>query len=123
MWIANGTGVAPFVSMARVGLSEGKFLLHGARELADFYFQDELAFIMGERYLRCCSLPGPRAGFGLGAGLGFHAGRLTAYLESRSWDPAQSYELCGSASMVVDVRELLIAKGIPHSRIVSEVYY
>ena len=89
MWIANGTGLAPFLSMARAGLSAGKKLLHGARASEDFYFADELA----------------------------------AFLESESWDPALSYELCGSASMVVEVRDLLIEKGIPHRSIVSEVYF
>lgn len=119
VWIANGTGVAPFVSMARAGLADEKTLLHGARELEDFYFHDELERVMGGRYVRCWSSAGleaPRAD-------GLYAGRLTAYLESKTWDPGRHYELCGSVSMVVDVRELLIGKGIPHSRIVSEVYY
>jgi ferredoxin--NADP+ reductase len=126
VWIANGTGVAPFIAMSRAGLAEGKTLLHGAREPDDFYFQGELERTLGERYVRCRS----RRDLGVGPGHGAtrpdgnrFEGRLTDYLESRSWDPGLPYELCGSASMVVDLRELLIAKGIPHSRIVSEVYY
>ena len=119
VWIANGTGVAPFVSMARAGLAPEKRLLHGARALEDFYFQDELAAALGERYTRCLSGPGREA---LGTA-GIFCGRLTAFIESRSWDPGLSYELCGSALMVVEVRDLLIDRGVPHSRIISEVYF
>jgi ferredoxin/flavodoxin---NADP+ reductase len=119
VWIANGTGIAPFVSMARAGFSGGKKLLHGARALEDFYFRDELEALMGEDYLRCCSSSDPASPV---AG-GLFPGRLTAFLEARSWEAEAIYELCGSASMVVDVRDLLIAKGVPHARIISEVYF
>jgi ferredoxin--NADP+ reductase len=119
LWIANGTGLAPFLSMARAGLSGGKRLLHGVRAPEDFYFADELAAVMGERYIRCCSRSGPDTRNATGT---YH-GRLTAFLESESWDPELSYELCGSASMVVEVRDILIGKGVPHPSIVSEVYF
>ncbi len=119
IWIANGTGLAPFLSMARAGLSAEKTLLHGARALEDFYFQDELEAVMGDRYLRCRS--GASGDFGNANGI--RAGRLTAVIDSESWDPGLMYELCGSASMVVDVRDLLMAKGVPHSGIISEVYF
>lgn len=136
VWIANGTGVAPFVSMSRAGLSKGKTLLHGARDLEDFYFSDELERAMSSKYVRCSSrLDAARtdlartdatrantAPAARGCG-GLYAGRLTSYLAAQSWDPELPFELCGSASMIVDVRELLIGKGIPHSKIVSEVYY
>src|SRR5208282_480916 len=75
IWIANGTGVAPFLSMARAGLSAGKRLLHGARAPDDFYFADELAALMGERYIRCCSRSEPDSRKATGA----HLGRLTAF--------------------------------------------
>jgi ferredoxin/flavodoxin---NADP+ reductase len=119
VWIANGTGVAPFLSMARAGLAREKLLVQGARTIADFYFGDELALLMGAGYLRCCTRTGPGS-----EGLaGLFSGRLTGFLESRDWDPGRPYELCGSAPMVVEVRDLLIRKGVPHGNIVSEVYY
>ncbi len=119
VWIANGTGVAPFMSMARAGLVAGKTLIHGSRGIEDFYFQDELEARMGEGYLRCLSRPIP----GAPSQTGLFPGRLTAYLASRDWQGARSYELCGSASMVVEVRDLLIEKGVEHERIISEVYF
>jgi ferredoxin--NADP+ reductase len=33
------------------------------------------------------------------------------------------YYLCGSAEMVVDVRDILIAKGIPYEQIFAEIYF
>ena len=39
-WIATGTGIAPFYSMFRSGISENKTLIHGVRQLSQFYFED-----------------------------------------------------------------------------------
>ena len=33
------------------------------------------------------------------------------------------YYLCGSADMVVEVRDILIGKGIPFGHIISEIYF
>jgi ferredoxin-NADP reductase len=54
---------------------------------------------------------------------GVFPGRLTAAIRSGTWDSDRPFELCGSSTMVVEVRELLIGKGVPHSSIVSELYY
>jgi ferredoxin-NADP reductase len=123
VWIANGTGLAPFLSMARAGLAEGKRLLHGARAPGDFYFSGELCALMGERYLRCRSQAGRESRAACPEGAGIFLGRLTAFLEAGRWDAGLRYELCGSASMVVEVRDLLIGKGVPLRNIVSEVYF
>ena len=56
VFIASGTGVAPFASMLRSGMTENKTLIHGGRILESFYFKDELTDILGEEnYIRCCS--------------------------------------------------------------------
>ena len=82
IWIANGTGLAPFLSMARAGLSAEKTLLHGARSLEDFYFQDELEAVMGDRY--CAVVRARVAILAMQMAL---AGRLTAFIDSESWGP------------------------------------
>ena len=46
-WIATGTGIAPFYSMFQSGLSDQKILIHGARHLSQFYFEDELEWALG----------------------------------------------------------------------------
>ncbi|HLP04011.1 MAG TPA: hypothetical protein VK152_01155 [Paludibacter sp.] len=114
-WIAAGTGVAPFVSMARSGLAANKILVQGGRYDSNFYFSDELEKIFGENYVRCCSQQ-PDTRF-------FH-GRLTVWLTNQTNLPADyQYYLCGSPEMVVQVRDILIAKGIPFQNIISETYF
>jgi ferredoxin/flavodoxin---NADP+ reductase len=114
-WIAAGTGIAPFMSMLRSGLSANKTLLHGGRTPESFYFSEELKTILGNRYIRCCSRhEGPE----------LFRGRVTHYLEQQESLPTnQKYYLCGSAEMVVECREILLRKGISYNQIVAEIYF
>jgi ferredoxin--NADP+ reductase len=113
VWIANGTGVAPFLSMLRSGQKQDKLLVHGARTRAQFYGQDTAMTLVGD-YVRCASAD---------AGGGLFSGRLTSYLDSRSWPVDRPYYLCGSAAMIVEARDILIRRGVPYQQILSEVYF
>jgi ferredoxin--NADP+ reductase len=114
-WIATGTGIAPFYSMFRSGISENKTLIHGARQLNQFYFEDELEWAMGERYIRCCSQQ---------QSCNVFPGRVTKYLEEIDDLPTNiNYYLCGKALMVVEVRDLLILRGVPFQNILAEIYF
>ena len=114
-WIATGTGIAPFYSMFQSGLSDQKILIHGARNLSQFYFEDELEWALGDRYIRCCS--GEQA-------CNVFPGWVTSYLVERNHFPKDfKYYLCGKSLMVVDVRDLLISKGIPYENIFAEIYF
>lgn len=114
-WIATGTGIAPFYSMFRSGIAEKKTLIHGVRDLSHFYFEDELEWAMGERYVRCCAHE---------QSCNVFPGRVTKYLEEINDLPANiNYYLCGKALMVVEVRDLLIAKGVPYENILAEIYF
>jgi len=113
-WIASGTGIAPFRSMFRSGLSGNKILIHGGRFLHSFYFQDEFSRL-GGNYVRCCSAQ---------SGKGVYEGRLTSYLrEANLPSDGCMYYLCGSAEMVVETRDLLIGRGVAFENIVSEIYF
>ncbi len=115
VWIATGTGIAPFYSMLRSGLGENKTLLHGNRYLEQFNFFDEFQEALGQEYIRCCSAEVSEE---------VYQGRVTGYLEAQEeLNPALKYYLCGSADMVVEVRDLLISKGIPFGNIISEIYF
>jgi len=49
---------------------------------------------------------------------------VTDYLAQHPALPTdRPYYLCGSEVMVVEVRDLLIARGIPFTRIFSEIYF
>ena len=114
-WIATGTGIAPFYSMFKSGYAENKILIHGARHLDQFYFQDELLRKFGDEYIRCCSLEQSPDIF---------PGRITTYLSGMENLPKDFlYYLCGGGMMVIDVRDLLIEKGVPYEQIVSEIYF
>lgn len=114
-WIATGTGIAPFYSMFRSGISENKTLIHGVRNLSQFYFEDELEWEMGTRYVRCCAHE---------QSCNVFPGRVTRYLEEiNDLPPNINYYLCGKALMVVEVRDLLIAKGVLYQNILAEIYF
>ena len=55
VWIATGTGIAPFYSMFRSGLADDKMLIHGNRYLEQFHFFDEFESGLGSKYIRCCT--------------------------------------------------------------------
>lgn len=115
IWIAAGTGIAPFYAMFRSGLGENKILLHGNRYLEQFHFYDEFQEALGDNYIRCCTGE---------TGDGVFPGRVTDYLQDRQdLDPVLKYYLCGSADMVVETRDILISKGIPFGHIISEIYF
>lgn len=114
-WIATGTGIAPFYSMFQSGLSDHKLLIHGARYLNQFYFEDELEWALGSNYIRCCSRE---------HSCNVYPGRVTDYLLEKNQFPKDyKYYLCGKSLMVVDIRDLLISKGIPYENIFAEIYF
>lgn len=114
-WIATGTGIAPFYSMFRSGISENKTLIHGVRLLNQFYFEDELEWALGDRYIRCCAKE---------QSCNVFPSRVTKYLEEINDLPTNiNYYLCGKALMVVEVRDLLISRGVPFENILAEIYF
>lgn len=114
-WIATGTGIAPFYSMFRSGITQNRTLIHGVRSLDRFYFEDEFRQGIPGNYIRCCAHEPSEDVF---------PGRVTHYLEQVDELPADIYYyLCGKALMVVEVRDLLIARGVPYENILSEIYF
>ncbi|MBU1369935.1 MAG: oxidoreductase [Bacteroidetes bacterium] len=114
-WIAAGTGVAPYRSMLRSGLGQNKKLIHGGRTADSFYFHDEMKAAFGAAYIRCCSQESSDD---------FYNGRLTNWLREQKNIPTdQNFYLCGSAEMVVEVRDILISKGVAIEKLMSEIYF
>lgn len=113
-WIASGTGIAPFISMIGSGLAANKKLIHGVRNLNQFYFEDELEEALGDNYIRCCSRESSCNVFN---------GRVTHFLKTLQQFPNIKYYICGKALMVVEVRDLLIEKGVPFENISAEIYF
>ena len=114
-WIASGTGIAPYAAMFRSGLFKNKTLIHGGRHHHSFYFEKEFIPVLKENYIRCCSQDEAE---------GLYHGRLTRYLQDVKKLPENCrFFLCGSPEMVVEVRDLLIKRGVEYERIVAEIYF
>jgi ferredoxin--NADP+ reductase len=119
VWIATGTGIAPFHSMVQSGKAlEDTILVHGARQKKDFYFYENFQKSMDRRYIACSSVLEQS---------GFYSGRLSKYLKedfSFAQCPEQTcFYLCGSSSMIVDIRDLLLSKGVEFDKIICEIYF
>ncbi len=115
VWIATGTGIAPFYSMIKSGLGQNKILIHGNRFLEQFHFYDEFEMVLGHNHIRCCSGEKDER---------VYHGRVTDFIEEEAeLDPSLKYYLCGNAEMVVETRDILIQKGIPFHQIISEIYF
>ncbi len=115
IWVAAGTGIAPFRSMLRSGLSEGKTLLQGASAPESLYFSEEFRAALGESWIPCLSKSRQT---------GIFSGRVTDYLRQLPFIATEkTWYLCGSAEMVVDTRDILVERGVPFGKVLAEVYF
>jgi len=115
VFIAAGTGIAPFMSMLLSGKAKGATLIHGAPYPEYFYYSGILSNTLGENYIRCCSRCQPGC---------LYVGRVTDFVKQwNDLDVSRPYYLCGSAEMVVETRDILISRGVPVSNINSEIYF
>jgi len=114
-WIAAGTGIAPFISMMESGMSGNKTLVHGGRMQESFYFADAFAKELKQAYVRCSSVVESND---------MYPGRLTKFLKEYKNLPVDAnFYVCGSPQLVVDVRDILIARGVAYSQIIAEIYF
>jgi benzoate/toluate 1,2-dioxygenase reductase component len=115
VFVATGTGIAPFVSMAKAGVKDF-LLLHGVRRFLDLYYEPLLRKT-AKLYVPCLSaVKDPREAPGA------FAGRVTGYLSSQLGPGAYDFYLCGNADMIRDVI-LLVDQGFPDSRVYTETFY
>lgn len=108
-FIAAGTGIAPFYSMIQSGLKENKKLIHGARHLNEFFFEDELEWVLGDNYVRCCSGE---------SSCDIRQQRVTDYIDALPELPDVKYFLCGSSAMVAEIHDLLVEREVPAENII-----
>ncbi len=114
VWIATGTGIAPFISMLKSGKGTKGLLIHGVHSPEYLYFENFLKDILGNNYIPCCSTCNHSNYFN---------GRVTHYLKDQNLATDKKYYLCGVAEMVVETRDLLISKGVDFKNIFSEIYF
>jgi benzoate/toluate 1,2-dioxygenase reductase component len=113
VFVATGTGIAPFVSMSRAGVT-GFTLLHGVRHPGDLYYRSELAAAAAV-YFPCISGCDEKTGE-------LFRGRVTGFLDSEMPAGVYDFYLCGRREMTRDAT-LLIDDRFPESRVFSEVFF
>jgi ferredoxin-NADP reductase len=118
VFIATGTGVAPFAAMCSEGVT-GMIFLHGARLAQELYFRETFE-TAADHYVACVSglAPGPRPP----ARPGVYPGRVTGYLREQLQPGDYDFYLAGSGEMIADAIEI-IDNRFPTSRVYSEIFY
>jgi ferredoxin-NADP reductase len=116
VFVATGTGIAPFVSMVRTGVTDFT-LLHGVHEAKSLYYQD--IFRPAARpYIPCLAADADEGD----SGENVFPGRVSHYLSEHLPPHAYDFYLCGRQEMIRDVT-LLVDERFPHSLIYTEVFY
>lgn len=114
VFVATGTGVAPFISMARSGV-KGFTMIHGARTVQEFYerslFQEAAAV-----YVPCLSVPAPEPAQGV------FQGRVTHYLRTRLKPGVYDFYLSGRNDMIRE-STLIVDERFPGSLVYAESFY
>lgn len=113
VWIATGTGIAPFRSMAAGGAS-GFTLIHGVRVSEELYYGDELRH-SASRYYPCLSSKGALLP-------GAFSGRVTDFVQKHLDSGVYDFYLCGRREMIRDMM-FLIDDRFPTSRIFTEMFF
>ena len=113
LFVASGTGIAPFRCFARSYPGLDYRLLHGVRSTSETY--DRHCY-PPDRYLPCLSREAVTADAGF-------AGRVTAYLRAHPAAPGTRCYLCGNSEMIFEAFDILKAGGIPSTDLFAEVYF
>ncbi|WP_163325015.1 MULTISPECIES: FAD-binding oxidoreductase [Draconibacterium] len=110
IFIASGTGIAPFHSMVKSNPGLNYQLIHGVRYAEEGYEQEDYN---KENYTLCTSRDKS----------GDFNGRVTDYLKKTDFDKNTSFYLCGNSDMIFDSMEILSDKGFGRENITVEVYF
>ena len=113
VFVATGTGLAPFVSMARSGVT-GFILLHGVRSAEDLYYASVLKST-AKQYIPCISEADRSSGE-------YFRGRVSDYLRKNLTPWRYDFYLCGRGEMIRDVT-FLVDEKFPGSLIFTEIFY
>lgn len=110
VFIATGTGIAPFHAFIQAYSNLNYILLHGVRYLRERYGMEDYH---SERYVACVSRePG-----------GDYNGRVTDYIQQLDVPPAHKVYLCGNQQMIYQVYYGLLARDHPKNHVATEVYF
>ncbi len=110
LFIASGTGIAPFHSIAKTYPAINYKLIHGIRYAHETYEKEEYP---ADRYVSCVSKENT----------GDFYGRVTEYLKQNPVDKNTLCYLCGNVNMIYDAFDILKEQGVPSANLYAEVYF
>ena len=111
LFIASGTGIAPFHSFVRSYPGLNYKLLHGVRYADEAYEKQEYS---REKLTLCTSRDKK----------GDYQGRVTDYLrENPIEDKNTLCYFCGNCEMIHEAYDILLQQGVPSENLFAEVYF
>jgi ferredoxin/flavodoxin---NADP+ reductase len=110
VFIASGTGIAPFHSMVKSNPGLNYRIIHGVRYANEAYEREKYD---PSRYFLCTSRDNS----------GDYNGRLTGYLQDAIFEKNSCFYLCGNSDMIFDAMEILKEKGFSREDVTVEVYF
>ena len=110
VFIASGTGIAPFHSIVKSVPGLNYKIIHGVRYTNEAY---EIEHYDRERLTVCASRDEK----------GDFKGRLTEYLKKVEFAKNTCFYLCGNSDMIFDAMEILKSKGFDRENVTVEVYF
>ena len=116
VFVATGTGIAPFVSMGRSGVADF-IILHEVESVQDLYYRDLFSKI-ASKYIPCLLLPSQADLSPAGRFQGKAVGFIKENLPLASYD----FYLCGERDMTREVT-LLADEHFPGSYVFKEVFF
>lgn len=116
VFVATGTGIAPFVSMGRSGVADF-IILHEVNSVEELYYRDLFRKIASQ-YIPCILVPS-------GADLspsGKYQGNAAEYIKENLPPASYDFYLCGERDMTREVT-LLADEHFPGSYVFKEVFF
>jgi benzoate/toluate 1,2-dioxygenase reductase subunit len=116
VFIATGTGIAPFVSFARSGITDFT-LLHQAISADELYYQSYFQKIT-PKYFSCLpETPSKKSSFP-----NLYCGKISECIRKNLHPGSYDFYLCGEREMIREVTHL-VDEIYPESRVYTEVFF
>jgi ferredoxin--NADP+ reductase len=119
IFIATGTGLAPFLSLINHHKINDYQIYHGVRYPDDIFNLFELknynVFVSRENNLDLNGFKNNK--------IEVQKGRVNNYLKNLTFDENMIFFLCGNSKMVSDIYDILVSKKISQKNIYTEIFF